>query len=253
MTSAAMAALSAGTSVASTVGSGIFGAAHATKAHKRNIKMWQRTNRYNSPERQMKRLKAAGLNPNLIYGSSPSGAAGSASPPPSAKNIEHDFELGDIPQALAQHASIKQTKVQTDNLRKQGKVIEMEEFLKAAQIADLGVKTARSQFDLGLAEQLKNTTIDGAQESVRQLYTKHIGMKLDNTFKSKSMQDRIADVKQRVTNAKASLTGIKLKNELMTLEKEWMEMGLTKNDALHWRLFGRILGDSGFKINKPKN
>lgn len=33
-------------------------------------KMWNATNQYNSPLEQMKRYKAAGLNPNLIYGQS---------------------------------------------------------------------------------------------------------------------------------------------------------------------------------------
>lgn len=33
-----------------------------------NIAQWERQNQYDSPAEQMKRLKAAGLNPNLIYG-----------------------------------------------------------------------------------------------------------------------------------------------------------------------------------------
>lgn len=31
--------------------------------------MWNRSNEYNNPSSQMARLKAAGLNPNLVYGS----------------------------------------------------------------------------------------------------------------------------------------------------------------------------------------
>lgn len=48
------------------------------EARKHNIELWKMQNQYNTPLEQMKRLKEAGLNPNLIYGSSPSGASGAA-------------------------------------------------------------------------------------------------------------------------------------------------------------------------------
>lgn len=44
-----------------------------------NLEMWQRNNEYNSPESQISRYKAAGLNPALIYGTS--GNAGNSSSP----------------------------------------------------------------------------------------------------------------------------------------------------------------------------
>lgn len=47
-------------------------------------KMWNKTNEYNSPEAQMSRLKAAGLNPVLAYGSLGDAKAVSAGSPPSA-------------------------------------------------------------------------------------------------------------------------------------------------------------------------
>lgn len=34
----------------------------------KNLEQWNRENAYNSPEQQMERLRAAGLNPNLVYG-----------------------------------------------------------------------------------------------------------------------------------------------------------------------------------------
>ena len=40
--------------------------------------MWELQNKYNHPLQQMARLKEAGLNPNLIYGSSPGSAVGNA-------------------------------------------------------------------------------------------------------------------------------------------------------------------------------
>ena len=53
------------------------------RADRQNIEFWNMQNLYNHPMNQMARLKEAGLNPNLIYGSGVSGAtglAGSVSP-----------------------------------------------------------------------------------------------------------------------------------------------------------------------------
>ena len=51
-------------------------------ANKQNIEFWNMQNKYNTPKAQMGRLKDAGLNPNLIYGSGSAntGVAGSIAP-----------------------------------------------------------------------------------------------------------------------------------------------------------------------------
>ena len=41
--------------------------------YQQNLDLWNKQNEYNSPTAQMQRLQAAGLNPNLVYGSSVSG------------------------------------------------------------------------------------------------------------------------------------------------------------------------------------
>ena len=52
--------------------------AESQLAYDRELEMWEKTNQYNSPEQQMQRFKAAGLNPNLIYGKAAGG--GNAAP-----------------------------------------------------------------------------------------------------------------------------------------------------------------------------
>lgn len=56
-----------------------FMSSEAEKAYQRNLEMWNKQNAYNSPSAQMARLEAAGLNPQLAYGSL---SAGEASQPP---------------------------------------------------------------------------------------------------------------------------------------------------------------------------
>jgi hypothetical protein len=48
------------------------------ESDKYNRETWERQNKYNHPLEQMARLKAAGLNPNMIYGNSPGSAVGNA-------------------------------------------------------------------------------------------------------------------------------------------------------------------------------
>lgn len=50
----------------------------ATLQNKYNIDMWNRQNEYNSPQAQMRRLEAAGLNPRLMLGQISSGNAAHA-------------------------------------------------------------------------------------------------------------------------------------------------------------------------------
>lgn len=49
--------------------------------YSKNLEMWNRNNYYNSPEAQMERLRVAGLNPNLIYGSGNVTGNASSTPP----------------------------------------------------------------------------------------------------------------------------------------------------------------------------
>lgn len=79
-----------------------------------NLAQWKAQNKYNSPTNQMQRLEEAGLNPNLIYGSSAGGAAGNAGPvaPASAPGIsayqDYKIKQGQIRQLDLQNQGIEQ-------------------------------------------------------------------------------------------------------------------------------------------------
>lgn len=64
--------------------------AEAELKYQRDVDFWHMQNKYNSPEAQMERFKAAGLNPHLIYGS---GTPGNASSPVnySPPNIQYAY------------------------------------------------------------------------------------------------------------------------------------------------------------------
>lgn len=77
----------------------------AAYQNRMNVAQWQRENEYNSPVNQMKRLRAAGLNPDLMYqngasgltaASSPSMTAGAASSPTDVSNLANKKTVGQI-------------------------------------------------------------------------------------------------------------------------------------------------------------
>jgi hypothetical protein len=88
--------LTAGIGAAGSVLSSVIGNIGAKKreenARRANIQFWNMQNQYNTPKQQMQRLKDAGLNPNLIYGSSPASAGGNAGQISPAKAAPYPFE-----------------------------------------------------------------------------------------------------------------------------------------------------------------
>ena len=76
-----------------------------------NQKFWNMQNQYNHPIQQMERLAAAGLNPNMIYGSSPGSAVGNAESISPSKAAPYDMGTLGIQEGLQGYA----TGVQAEN------------------------------------------------------------------------------------------------------------------------------------------
>lgn len=75
--------------------------AEAELAYQRQQEMWHMQNEYNTPESQMLRYQAAGLNPHLIYGQGNSGNA-SGMPSYNPPHIQYQYQAGKYGQAAAQ-------------------------------------------------------------------------------------------------------------------------------------------------------
>ena len=103
-------------------------------------RMWDKTMAYNHPLAQMERLQKAGLNPNLIYGSSPGSAVGNASSFPTGKQVTGQaapFRI-DNPMIPFMDAQVKQA--QTSN-------IEADEIKKLAEAQNIAANTKKTGFE----------------------------------------------------------------------------------------------------------
>lgn len=148
----------------------------AKYSYSRDLEQWNRGNVYNSPQAQMERLKAAGLNPNLVYGSgSAAGSSAGQLPKFQAPTVDYShvppFQPGAaIGGAISQFQDYIVKNAQVDNLREQFKTRQAERNVLDAPYyqevhgpgLDLGlVKTTRrkekydSQFDLRRQQELQ--------------------------------------------------------------------------------------------------
>lgn len=133
-----------------------------------NLEQWMRENEYNSPEMQMARLKAAGLNPNLMYGQGTVGNAGSLRSadvkPYSRADAKSVLQGVD---AFRDILSFAQTGAQVNNMEKLGRVYEQEAIRKAFDSQRIAANTDKILFDLGLSQDMRNYNLDAAEYNTR--------------------------------------------------------------------------------------
>lgn len=99
----------------------------ANDAQAYELDMWNRSNEYNSPEAQMARLKQAGLNPNLVYGSgNVSGQSSSPAPKAHVPNYQSPVSgelitgvLASMLSTMKAQADTLKTKAETDRVKQQ--------------------------------------------------------------------------------------------------------------------------------------
>jgi len=88
----------------------------ATTAYQRDVEMWNTQNAYNAPAAQMERLKEAGLNPNMVYGSGSATGNTSGSMPKhqSYGTPTAQMDIGGIMNVLGQYQQIKGQKLKNE-------------------------------------------------------------------------------------------------------------------------------------------
>ena len=131
------------------------------KAYARSVEMWNMQNRYNSPTAQMSRLRQAGLNPNLVYGSGVTGNSAGSAPQYQPAKIQRatmepyrGWNLG-LSDAASMYMAMRQNKAQVENMEAQNKLIKEQARTEGIRQGNIAMSTARSGFDLNLARELR--------------------------------------------------------------------------------------------------
>lgn len=94
--------------------------------YSKDLEMWNRSNEYNTPAKQMERYTSAGLNPNLIYGTGSASAGNTATSLPKyqAPTAKFDYKPAvELPMILSMFQDFNIKQAQTDNLREQNRIL----------------------------------------------------------------------------------------------------------------------------------
>lgn len=103
----------------------------AEYSYSKDLEMWNRTNEYNLPSSQMARLREAGLNPNLVYGSGGAKTESATMPKYNAPTMDYNYKpMLDPLQALGAFQDFQLRGAQINNARAQTKNIEADTALK---------------------------------------------------------------------------------------------------------------------------
>lgn len=228
-----MSGLSAGLDAAAQVGQFISTASINKKTRQWNEMMynkqrqdaltdWNMQNAYNAPTAQMSRFKAAGLNPNLIYGQMTDSPSIRSSSVESWHPQVPDWSgVGQIGHALVMDSQDLQLKqAQTDNLKSALETMDHQRALIDAQIqstlAGIPVKDVNyrsKEFQLGMQQALAPTSLEMADTNLK------LGLqKLINQQKTGGYIDARTKVMLDQNDRAAVMQAMNLKKGQMTLQ-----------------------------------
>lgn len=142
-------------------------------------------NQYNSPAEQMRRLKEAGLNPNLVYGNGAVATGGSVRSSSNA-NPQTEAPRVDLGNAVTKYLTAKIQDAQYDNLTAQNKVLVEQAKNIAQDTLNKKFGTDLKEFDFNFKTENRN----------RELYKRE--QTNINLFKQGGLTDaQIANTKER--------------------------------------------------------
>lgn len=211
---------------------------------------WNMQNEYNSPEKQMERLKKAGLNPNLVYGN---GATAQSDSMPRSTEARSWSPMA--PQAmpmsnpLAAYVDLEQRQATIDNLRASEQVSKQNALYIAAQIPGAYAKSGVSQVNERLANALEDNSLQVAEAGLKKRQA-DIQFTLDENARkaaanSQNIQESLARIKNLGTSnqeMKARINNLEKDARLKELDITLKEKGVQPGDPIYYRVLSQILG-----------
>lgn len=216
-------------------------------------------NQYNSPREQMARLRDAGLNPHLVYGNGADAQGGIVrqSSVESWNPRAPEFDMGQVANAgISAYFDSRIKEAQTDNLMEMNKNLEAERMLKLAQISQTLTGTKRAQFDLELAQEIREYSVDAAklanERTEADISSTRTGTAVlinrdereaaMNASNIKEAIERILTMrKQRaktdveIKHINQQIENLKNDNEMKKIEIEMARNGVFRGDSIWWR------------------
>lgn len=180
------------------------------QAQRHNVEFWHMQNQYNTPQAQMERLRAAGLNPALMYGKGASAGNAGQIAPAKAAPMQSNNPLAH----LGTFADWRVKNAQADNMKAQNEVIAQDALLKMAQAQSHLAGAAKSKEEV---RQLKKTfqyTLDGLKVGIEQQRKNLEGTGLQNELFRETMDMKKAKLAQEIENLEQAKATAKSQEQL---------------------------------------
>ena len=181
---------------------------------------WERQNKYNHPIEQMARLAAAGLNPNLIYGSSPGSAVGNAGAIPAGQAPQYELN-----NPVTGYMNTKVQQAQANNMNTSAMKNVSQANLSEEQANRINKLLAS---DITMAE-------EGAKRSITDTFLKD----LEKTGKAKHyLANMAAETKKAVEEGSIA----EARKHIVELDAKLAKQGIRPQDKQWITLMARIFG-----------
>lgn len=209
---------------------------------------WNMTNAYNSPEAQMARYEAAGLNKHLIYGQTNESPTVRSTDVKSWNPNAIDFDLAAATgQGIAAYQDARIKDATIDNMTASLETLQQEAKLKAAQTIKTMAETDRTRTDIDTATwelamknqmapfQLSAAQLQNEKTAADIMYTKNSDARAALTTRQ-ALQEGLARIAAiRMQNAKSQAEQDEIRVRTQNLIKE----GMLKEMELEARRQGR--------------
>lgn len=223
---------------------------------------WQRQNEYNHPSSQMARLREAGLNPNLVYGSgsaqSPAGMVRSTEQKVSPRQPLGLERLGDVGQNLVQtHFNTKLQQLQADQVRAQNTILVNKAAMQGLEAAQISSRTSLNKFQIENSKRLADASIRKIEANILESEANTRYKTDENTRRTILTSQSVKESGERILRSEseralnptkkahleAQIKDIESNVELKKFEAELNKLGMTKGDELWQRLLAKGWGD----------
>jgi hypothetical protein len=209
---------------------------------------WNRQNAYNHPAQQMQRLKEAGLNPNLVYGS---GATTIAQPVRSPEQQVPNIDLQKVPETIMQYQGIKNQQLEYSRIQKAMELQEAQKKNIEANTLSTLAGTDLKKLDI-TSKSIMNEFLPEVQEA-NLLKTKvQTGVAVSQNEMEKLMfPNKVDKVLAEIGNIKARTEMIptqkqQLLENIKNIKQKMHYFGLTESQKLET---GKILQESALLKN----
>lgn len=181
---------------------------------------------YNHPAQQMARLQEAGLNPNLIYGSSPAQAAGTGQAP--------DYQMKISSQDILNTQTLRQITAQTQNIQAQTRLADMNAAATSARMPGL-----QAESEYAARKILTDIGQKEAQTELIKAQTK--SALVDAGIKTATQQQQVIRLINESALSNVNLKGKALQNEYQRMANDLMKLGIGPGDRVWIKALGMLI------------